>query len=163
MRTCTGSPFWSVSADGGESWSAPSRLLRRDGGEPLLHPLSPCPIYDVGGNAAGSGHYALFIHNHDGHYGGYGPTDTSHHRRPVYLAPGYFHAGATQPVWFDEPRFFMDHDGTAMGKPGTDGRLDLALYASFTVRQGRAVLWYPDRKFFLLGRIIGDEWLAAAP
>jgi len=49
-------------------WTQPRRLLRKDGGEPLLHPLSPCPMYDVGGNEAGSGRYALFIHNHDGHY-----------------------------------------------------------------------------------------------
>ena len=27
---------------------------------------------------AGSGRYALFIHNHDGHYKTYGPTDTSY-------------------------------------------------------------------------------------
>jgi hypothetical protein len=162
MRTATGSPFWSVSADGGETWARPRRLLRKDGGEPLLHPLSPCPIYDIGGNTAGSGRYALFIHNHDGHYKGYGPSDTSFHRRPVYLAPGRFRAGADQPVWFDEPRFFMDHDGVGLGKPGTPGRLDLALYSSFTVRDGRAVLWYPERKFFLLGRTIGDEWFAPA-
>ena len=160
MRTATGSPFWSVSADGGESWAPPRRLLRKDGGPPLLHPLSPCPIYDVGGNTAGSGRYALFIHNHDGHYKGYGPADTGFHRRPVYLVPGRFRAGADQPVWFDEPRFFMDHGGVGLGKPGTPGRQDLALYASFTVRRGKAVLWYPERKFFLLGRIIGDEWFA---
>jgi hypothetical protein len=162
MRTCCSSPFWSVSADGGETWTNPRRLLRQDGGEPLLHPLSPCPIYDVGGNTMGSGRYALFIHNHDGHYEGYGPTDSSHHRRPVYLVPGRFQPGADQPVWFDEPRFFMDHDGVGLGMPGSSGRLDLALYASFTVRNGRAVLWYPDRKFFLLGRIIGDEWFVDA-
>jgi len=158
MRTAAGSPFWSVSADGGETWKPPRRLLRRDNGEALLQPLSPCPIYDLGGNTAGSGRYALFIHNHDGHYKGYGPTDTGQHRRPVYLVPGYFKPGAEQPVWFDEPKFFMDHNGVSLGKPGTAGRLDLALYASFTVRQGRSVLWYPDRKFFLLGRIIGKEW-----
>lgn len=163
MRTASGSPFWSVSGDGGETWARPRRLLRRDGAEPLLHPLSPCPIYDVGGSTAGSGRYALFIHNHDGHYKGYGPTDTSFHRRPVFLAPGRFQAGADQPVWFDEPKFFMDHDGVGLGKPGTPGRLDLALYSSFTVRDGKAVLWYPERKFFLLGRIIGDEWFAPAP
>jgi hypothetical protein len=155
MRTASGSPFWSTSADGGETWAPPRRLLRRDGGEPLLHPLSPCPIYDVGGNTAGSGRYVLFIHNHDGHYKNFGPTDTSHHRRPVYLVPGRFRPGAEQPVWFDESRLFMDHDGVSLGKPGTPGRTDLALYASFTVRQDRAVLWYPDRKFFLLGRVIG--------
>ena len=158
MRTSAGSPFWSVSSDSGQTWTQPRRLLRRDGGEPLLHPLSPCPMYDVGGNTAGSGRYALFIHNHDGHYRNYGPTDTSFHRRPVYLVPGHFQAGADQPVWFDEPKFFMDHDGVSLGKPGTPGRIDLALYASFTVRHGQPVLWYPDRKFFLLGRIIGNEW-----
>jgi hypothetical protein len=158
MRTAAGSPFWSVSADGGETWTTPRRLLRKDGGEPLLQPLSPCPMYDVGGNTAGSGRYVLFIHNHDGHYQGYGPTDGGFHRRPIHLVAGRFQAGADQPVWFDEPRFFMDHDGVSLGKPGTKGRLDLALYASFTVRQGRAVLWYPERKFFLLGRVIGPEW-----
>jgi hypothetical protein len=154
MRTATGSPYWSASGDQGETWSEPRPLLRRDGGQPLLHPLSPCPIYDVGGNTAGSGNYALFIHNHDGHYQGYGPADTSYHRRPVYLVRGRFHAGADQPVWFDEPTLFMDHDGVSLGKPGTKGRTDLALYASFTVRHGQAVLWYPDRKFFLLGRVV---------
>jgi len=152
MRTAAGSPFWSVSADAGETWSAPRPLRRRDGGPVLPHPLSPCPIYDVGGNTAGSGRYVLFIHNHDGHYQGYGPTDTGFHRRPVYLVPGRYRAGAEQPVWFEEPRLFMDHHGVSLGKPGTSGRLDLALYASFTVRHGQPVLWYPDRKFFLLGR-----------
>jgi hypothetical protein len=163
MRTATGSPYWSQSRDGGETWETPRVLLRKDAGAPLLHPLSPCPIYDVGGEAAGSGKYALFLHNHDGHYKNYGPTDTGFHRRPVYLAVGRFQPGGDQPVWFDEPQSFMDHDGVPLGKPGTTGRLDLALYASSTVRQGKAVLWYPDRKFFLLGRAIGEEWFTPAP
>lgn len=154
MRTCSGSPCWSVSADQGETWTVPRPLLRRDGGAPLLHPLSPCPMYDVGGNEAGSGHYALFIHNHDGHYMGYTPEDSSYHRRPIHLVRGTFKAGADQPVLFDEPQFFFDHDGVSLGKPGTRGRLDLALYASFTVRGGVPVLWYPERKFFLLGKSI---------
>jgi hypothetical protein len=162
MRTAAGSPFWSVSADQGETWSTPRRLLRKDGGEPLLHPLSPCPMYDVGGNTAGSGRYVLFTHNHDGHYKGYGPTDTGFHRRPINIVTGRFQPGADQPVWFDEPRFFFDHDGVALGKPGTRGRLDLAMYSSFTVRDGQAVLWYPDRKFFLLGRTISNEWFKGA-
>ena len=67
MRTAADSPFWSVSADSGETWAPPRRLLCTDGDEPLLPPLSPCRIYDVSGNTAGSGRYALFIHNHDGH------------------------------------------------------------------------------------------------
>ena len=158
MRTSAGSPFWTTSADDGRTWSPAQRLLRRDDGEPLLHPLSPCPIYDVGGNAAGSGLYALFIHSHDGHTMGLGPTDTDLNRRPVYLVAGRYQPGARQPVWFDEPQYFMDHRGLGLGPPGTRGRLDLALYASFTLRGGRAVLWYPDRKFFLLGRQLGPQW-----
>ncbi|MCX6992250.1 MAG: sialidase family protein [Kiritimatiellaeota bacterium] len=154
VRTSSGSPFWSVSADIGETWTMPRRLLLRDGGEALRHPLSPCPMYDVGGNTAGSGSYVLFIHNHDGHYKNFGPTDTSQHRRPIHIVRGHFQANTDQPVWFDEPELFMDHDGVPLGKPGTSGRLDLALYASFTVRNGIPVLWYPDRKFFLLGRRI---------
>ncbi len=163
MRTSAGSPFWTASADDGKTWSPARRLLRRDGGEPLLHPLSPCPMYDVGGNEAGSGRYVLFTHNHDGHYKNFKPTDTSFHRRPVYIVPGRFRPGADQPVWFEEPRFFMDHDGVSLGKPGTRGRTDLALYASWTVRHGKAVLWYPERKFFLLGREVGEEWFGKGP
>lgn len=163
MRTSAGSPFWTASADDGKTWSPARRLLRRDGGEPLLHPLSPCPMYDVGDNEAGSGRYVLFTHNHDGHYKNFKPTDTSFHRRPVYIVPGRFRPGADQPVWFEEPRFFMDHDGVSLGKPGTRGRTDLALYASWTVRHGKAVLWYPERKFFLLGREVGEEWFGKGP
>jgi hypothetical protein len=40
--------------------------------------------------------------------------------------------------------------------------MDLSFYSSFTVHDGKAVLWYPDRKFFLLGRIIGGEWFEPA-
>lgn len=157
MRTASGSPYWSVSSDIGETWTQPRPLLRKDGGQPLLHPLSPCPMYDMGGNTAGSGSYALFIHNHDGNYQGYKPTDSSFHRRPIHIVHGKFQPGADQPVWFDEPKFFMDHQGVSLGRPGTNGRLDLALYASWTVRNGKSVLWYPERKFFLLGRNITED------
>jgi|GEM_PF-360503 len=154
MRTAAGSPYWTMSRDDGDTWTKAKPLLRKDGGEVLKHPLSPCPIFDLGGNAAASGHYALFIHNHDGHYQGFGPTQTQLHRRPIYLVAGHFEPKAEQPIWFDEPKFFMNHDGVPLGVPGKTGRLDLALYSSLTVRHGQAVLWYPDRKFFLLGKVI---------
>jgi hypothetical protein len=115
------------------------------------------PLFDVSSDTAGSGRYAFFIRDLDRHYQGYGPTDSGFHRRPIYLVAGRYEAGADQPVWFEEPKFFMDHDGTPLGTPGRRGRLDLALYSSFTVRHDRAVLWYPDRRFFLLGKIFEPE------
>lgn len=154
MRTVAGSPYWTMSADDGGTWSKARPLLRRDGGESLKHPLSPCPIYDLGGNTAGSGTYALFIHNNDGYFRDFVPADTSFNRRPVYRVIGRYREGAEQPVWFDEPQLFMQHDDLPLGAPGGRGRLDLALYSSLTMVEGRPVLWYPDRKFFLLGKYL---------
>ena len=156
MRTSAGSPYWTMSANDGDTWAKAKPLLRKDGGEPLKHPLSPCPLFDLGGPATGSGHYALFFHNHDGHYQGYGPQDASYHRRPIYRADGHFEPKAEQPVWFDEPKFFMDNDGIPLGAPGKNGRIDLALYSSIVTRNGKTILWYPDRKFFLLGKVIAE-------
>lgn len=154
MRTMTGNPYWTMSADDGKTWGKARPLLRKDGGEVLKHPLSPCPIFDLGGPTAASGRYALFIHNHDGNSKGFTPKDAAFHRRPVYRVMGHFKPGAEQPVWFDEPEFFFDHDGLVVGAPGKNGRVDLALYSSTTVVNGKTVLWYPDRKFFLIGKII---------
>jgi hypothetical protein len=151
LRTYAGSPYWSVSADEGATWSRPKVLRRSDGGAPLLHPLAPCPIYDAAGEAAGSGRYFLFIHNHKNTFKGYGPATAFFERRPIHLVRGRYQAGAEQPVWFDEPQFFMDHDGVPLGAPGMRGS-SLALYGSVTYGDGGMVLWYPDRKFALLGK-----------
>jgi hypothetical protein len=153
MRSPRGNPYYTVSADQGRTWSAPQAMRFCDGGELLRHPCSPCPIYALGG-----GRYIFLFHNHDGHFQKWGPFDSNWHRRPIYLALGEFRAGAEQPVWFSQPKFLMDNDGVALGFGG--GRADLAMYASFTLRNGNAVLWYPERKFFLLGKKITPEYLS---
>ncbi len=152
MRTTTGHPYYTVSDDEGVTWRSPEPMRQYDDGPMLLHPCSPCPIYSVD-----DGEYVLFYHNHDGHFEGYGPKDTSFHRRPIMIARGLFRADAKQPIWFSEPQFFMDNDGVLLGHGR--GRCDLAMYASMTEVQGEPVLWYPDRKFFLLGKHISREWL----
>ncbi len=99
----------------------PQPLRQTDSSLPLLHPCSPCPIYQVG-----EGETIFLFHNHDGHFGGWGPQDGTWHRRPVWLARGLFRPGAVQPIWFSEPVFFMDHGGVPIL------RGDLAMYASLT-------------------------------
>jgi hypothetical protein len=51
----------------------------------------------------------------------------------------------------------------AAGRPhpiGATGSGSLSMYASFTRVGGRDMLWYPDRKCFLLGREITPQLLA---
>jgi hypothetical protein len=154
LRTATGHPYYTVSDDAGETWRPPEVLRQHDGGPPFLHPCSPCPMYPLG-----DGRYVFLHHGHDGHFRQWGPTDTQFHRRPILTAVGTFRPDDRQPVAFGPARFLMDHTGVPLGADG--GRCDLAMYASVTRRGGRTVLWYPDRKFFLLGRVLSDEVLGA--
>lgn len=152
MRSAAGSPYYTVSSDAGCTWSKPQVLRYKDGGAEVRHPCSPCPIYPLG-----DGRYLFLYHNHDGHFGPWGPYDSNWHRRPIWLSVGEFRAQAQQPVWFSPPRFLMDNDGVPLGFGG--GRADLAMYASLTSRAGNTVLWYPERKFYLLGKKITAELL----
>jgi len=89
LRTTTGSPYFTVSADGGLTWSSPKPIKQSDTGELLRHPLSPCPIY-----SPAAGKYILFLHDHDGNFRQWTPTDTNNHRRPVYAHVGTFDPAA---------------------------------------------------------------------
>jgi len=151
LRTSAGHPYYAISSDAGLTWSKPEPIRETDDGEALLHPLSPCPIF-----SPAEGRYILFLHDHDGHFGEWRPEDTMMNRRPVIAHIGKFMSGARQPIWFERSEFFADNDGVAIGSGA--GRADFALYSSFTVRDNKAILWFPDRKFFLVGKQIPAEW-----
>ncbi len=147
MRTGVGSPCWTQSKDAGETWSEPKPLLMKDGGEPIPHPMSPCPIYDAKGNEAASGLYFLLAHNKFNKWN----KNPWQNRGPLFLFAGRFQKDAEQPVWFDGPKRFID-------RPTGN-----SFYTSLTVLDGKTVLWYPDQKFYLLGKIIGDEYFDGKP
>ena len=152
MRTMSGTIWYSVSEDDGESWSNPRPLLRRDHGRPILEPLCCCPIYETS-----KGRYILLHHNNDGRFEGSQPEDTNKNRRPAFLARGEYRPYAEQPIWFSESKVLMDNDGSGIGPLK---RTDIGIYPSVTNRKGNFVLWHPDRKFFLLGKRITKTWLA---
>ena len=152
MRTVTGRIWYSVSEDDGHSWREPEVLRYRDGGAEVLHPKSPDPLYRLE-----DGRYLLFYHNRDGFdQNDTGPWDMEA-RRPLWLAVGEFRPGARQPLWFSEPKLLMD---TQRVKAGVTALTWLAMYASLTEREGRRIFWYADRKQFVLGKEIPDEFLA---
>ncbi|MDR2441349.1 MAG: glycoside hydrolase [Planctomycetaceae bacterium] len=147
MRSGTGSPLWSISNDDGETWATPKPLLIKDGGDPISHPMSPCPIYDWKGNEAGSGLYFLMAHNR---YDKWNPNPWQN-RGPLYLFAGRYQKDAEQPVWFDGPKKFIER------KSGN------SFYTSTTQLDGKTVLWYNDQKFYLLGRVIGENFFDGQP
>jgi hypothetical protein len=152
MRTMSGCIWYSLSGDDGEAWCSPRPLLRRDHGLPIPEPLCCCPIYQLA-----DGRYVLLHHNNDGHFEGCAREETGKNRRPAFIALGEFRPRAEQPLWFSESRQLMDNDGVGIGPLR---RIDLGVYPSFTTRAGNNVLWHPDRKFFLLGKRITDEFLS---
>jgi len=152
MRTMSGYIWYSVSADDGRTWCNPRPLLRRDHGDPILEPLCCCPIYEYG-----PGSYVLLHHNNDGRFEGCAPEDTGKNRRPAFIALGEYRPNADQPVWFSDSKQLMDNAGRGIGPLN---RTDLGVYPSVTKRRNDFVLWHPDRKFFLVGKRITDEWLA---
>ncbi|GHT30417.1 hypothetical protein FACS1894214_0230 [Planctomycetales bacterium] len=142
MRSGTGSPLWTISNDFGETWTEPKTLLMKDGGDAIAHPMSPCPVYDWKGNEAGSGTYFFLAHNR---YDTKNPNPWQN-RGPLYLFAGRYQKDAEQPVWFDGPKTFIERKGNN------------SFYTSLTIENGKTVLWYPDQKFYLLGKVIGPEY-----
>jgi hypothetical protein len=142
-----------LSDDDGHTWCAPRPLRRKDLGQLILQPIFGCPIYEMS-----DGRYLLF---HEPAFGGFNPGNSgglTSNRRPAFVAVGEFRPNAEQPIWFSESKQLMDNDGVGIGPLQ---RVDIGSYGSFTTRKGNNVLWYPDRKFFLLGKKITPDFLSA--
>jgi len=158
MRTNSGYIWYSVSSDDGRTWCNPRPLLRKDHGEPILQPVACCPIYQLA-----DGRYVLIHHNNRGNVDAK-PENTCEPRRPCFVALGEYRPGADQPIWFSRSKQLMDNEGYAPDgiKVGPDhkGNTNIGVYSSFTTKDGHNVLWHPDRKFFLVGKRITDEFLS---
>ena len=139
MRSNLGTVIYSYSADGGKTWNNP-RPLYFDDFTPFVHPISPCPIYDLG-----DGRYLQLYHGVCDPHKPYLP------RNPLRYAIGYFDPDDNQPIRFrkEDSGVYMDLGDDADGF-GTVPQL--AIYGTMTHQGGKNILWYPDRKFFLLGK-----------
>jgi hypothetical protein len=152
MRTFTGYIWYTVSDDCGQTWRKPEPLRYKDGDRPIKQPIAPCPIYCLNNNK-----YLLLFHNNDGNLGIYKPKDALYNRRPAFISIGTYIKDAHQPIWFNGRTRILDTDGITVGPKGTS---EVATYTSLTQWHGRTILWYPDRKYYLLGKYINDDILA---
>lgn len=150
LRSSAGHPCYSISADEGDSWDEPLPLRLYDDGPVMKHPLSPCPIYPLGANE-----WAFFYHGHDRMPFDFVEKQRDSYRRPGCVSRGEWRPDAKQPIWFSEPWVWMDTGGIPLVWRG------LSMYSSVTPIDDGFMLWYPDRKFFLLGRPVTRAMLAA--
>ena len=154
LRNYRGTVSYALSDDDGRTWDEPRDLRYEPGGEPLLNPITPCPLYRLR-----DGRYLLLFYNNDGSAnGGTGPADSKKNRYPAWITIGREIPGERDhPLRFGPPKVFASSDGVLI--PGTPGT-QVATYPSF-VDDGRdRFLFYPDRKHFLLARYLTDDWLA---
>lgn len=157
MRTLTGRMYFALSGDEGRTWNEPRPLCYEPDGKPLLNPIAPCPLYRFG-----DGRFFLVFYNNDGTgNAGSGPTDYKRNRTPAWFAVGEeAPRHPVQPIRFSPPRVLASNDGVPAGPIS---RTEIATYSSFFERDGTRYLWYPDRKHFLLGKQITEDFLESAP
>ena len=155
MRSNRGQTWYALSSDEGETWSTPQPMLCEDGGKPMLHPTSPCPVYDVG-----KAEYLFLFHDNDGSVFGAESRWDVRNRRPAFVSLGRYRPGAEQPIWWGAPHLLVDNDAVPWGPEG-QGRLEAAAYPSLTKSTEGHILWYPDRKGFLVGKDLTEGYLSA--
>ncbi len=153
FRTLHGANYYALSDDDGRSWDEPRVLRYEPGGNPVLNPMSPSPLYRLH-----DGRYLLLFYNNDGSAnGGKSPVDSKHNRYPVWLTIGREIPGEREhPLRFGPPKIFATSNGVLV--PGTGGT-QVAVYPSLIDDGEERILFYPDRKHYLLGKFISDEWL----
>ena len=88
------------------------------------------------------------------YHGVFNPDRYYFPRNPLRAAIGRFDPKATQPIVFDkrDDSLYMElvpGEADALGYG-----MELAIYGTMTNVNGKRILWYPDRKFFLLGKDI---------
>ena len=140
LRTFMGSVYYALSKDMGHTWSDPKPMRFADG-TPFVNPVVTPFLCDYG-----EGHYVQL------YYGKCGSLkDMFRFRQTVYRADGVFAPEDEQPIRFEgKPELFMQVDVAAGSRVHISPEVNLE--ASFTRFHGQPMLWYGDRKHYVLGK-----------
>ena len=119
-----------------------------------LQPSDNAPIYHLS-----DGRYILLYHNHDGNCYGADDVHDRRNRRPAQLSVGEYRPDARQPIWWSAPKLFADIDDVPMEVGLRLPRSECLDYCGWTEVNGERVIWYPDRKHFVVGKRVTNEFL----
>lgn len=153
MRSMTGFMQYTISKNNGHSWSKSLPLRYKDGGKKIEHPMSPGPIYRLN-----QGLFLIAYHNNQGDRLGFSQykedwdkNQANFYRNPLYISIGKFNENSTQQIEFGNPYKLLDSDDIAVGPKKT---AETGTYTSLTEKDNEIFFWYPDRKYYLLGKKI---------
>ena len=155
MRSATGYAAYSISNDDGRNWSKPEILRYYDGGPKVEQPIAPCPLYKLR-----DGRFILVFHNNTGDANqGRHVADWCRNRRPVYLLVGRERpdSNGQQPIVFSQPRVLADNDRIPISRKQLT---EIGTYPSVFEYRDKVNFFFPDRKHFLLGKILSSELLS---
>ena len=150
MRTQADALYWSVSDDQGQTWTEAEPLRYQDGGGVVENPNAPAPTIKLEDGRIVMMYYNAPMENT------FGPRD------PAYITVGEEALDKDQPVIFGRPKEFMTVNGT-MPEGGTGVYPQSAAYGSFMESDGELVLFYPDSKYYLLGKVVDESFLGFDP
>lgn len=149
-RTYTGYIWYSTSSDNGTTWLPMEKLRYSDDEEYIKQPRASAPIFKLD-----DGRFVLVFHNNDGVKNGYNQLEKewkinhlNYIRNPAFISLGRFKKEGKQPIWFNKPIKILDTDDITI--PPRESA-EVATYPSLTQWKGETILWYPDKKHYLLG------------
>jgi hypothetical protein len=152
MRNRTGFLYYALSDDAGHSWDQARPLRYAPDGPMLRQPLASCPLYKLR-----DGRFVQIFHNNSGDAnGGVSVSDSRKNRRPVFLAVGREIDHPDHPIMFTRARLLADNGGATVGPKH---HTQIGTYPSLFEFEGKVYFWYPDRKHYLLGKILTPELL----
>ncbi|MBN2852775.1 MAG: exo-alpha-sialidase [Clostridia bacterium] len=159
MRSMTGYVQYTISEDDGHTWRDAAPLRFKDDSEFVLHPMSPCPLYRISDEL-----YLIAYHNNSGERMGFSQwaeewslNIANYYRNPLYISIGKFNGDSRQLLEFGKPYKLLDSDDIAVGPKKT---AETGTYTSMTERKGELFFWYPDRKYYLLGKEIKQDLIS---
>jgi hypothetical protein len=148
-----GKPYYSMSYDNGDTWSAPESMLFDNSELDFNVGCAPCPVYKINEKEI----LCFLTEHYCAPYESKSPVDYDSKLSRVFMAKGIIESNSARLFHFSKPELFLENNGVPLDFGNGEWR-DISLHSSMS-RPGKDqeyVLWYCDRGVFILGKNISD-------